>query len=123
MTARLMPYVGSRPYLVLQALLAGPGTFYQICERAGLDIEEPGMEPCMRKHFGSLLLAHIELNNITYSIKASTRQALQAKPAASVCSVATAHHRGPSAPQPVTVVRRPAYDDLGSTQSSSEKHV
>ncbi|WP_035819838.1 hypothetical protein [Janthinobacterium sp. RA13] len=113
MTARLMPYVGSRPYLVLQALLAGPGTFYQICERAGLDIEEPGMEPCMRKHFAGLLLAHIELNNITYTIKTSTRQALQAKPAACVCSVATAHHRGPSEPQPVTVVRRPSRSDTG----------
>ena len=107
MTARLMPYVGSRPYLVLQVLLAGPGTFYQICERAGFDLEEPGVECNMRKHFASLLLAHIELNNITYTIKASTRQALQGKPTASVCSVATAHHRGPCEPQPVTVVRRP----------------
>ena len=123
MTARLMPYIGSRPYLVLQTLLAGPGTFYPICERAGFDLEESGMECNMRKHFASLLLAHIELSNITYTIKASTRQALQGKTAASACSVATAHHRGPSAPQPVTVVRRPARGDLGATESHPEKHV
>lgn len=105
MTARLMPYVGSRPYQVLQALLAGPGTFYQICERAGFDLEQPDMECCMRKHFASLMLAHIQIDKITYTLKESTRQALQGKPASIPCSVATPHHRGPSAAQPVFIVR------------------
>ena len=118
-----LPKPDSRSYALLQALIAGPGTFYQICERAGFDLEESGMECNMRKHFASLLLAHIELNNITYTIKASTRQALQGKTAASACSMATAHHRGPSTPQPVTVVRLPARGDLGATESHPEKHA
>ncbi|SIQ21501.1 hypothetical protein SAMN05880566_102212 [Janthinobacterium sp. TND4EL3] len=106
MTARLMHRIGSRPYLVLRALLEAPGTFYQICERIGADLEQPDVECRMRETFGNLLLAQIKLDNITYSLTTAARLALQGKPAPSACSVATAHHRGPSEAQPVTVVRR-----------------
>ena len=121
MTARLMPYVGSRPYLVLQALLAGPGTFYQICERVGADIEKAGVEPRMREVFGNLMLAHIKLDQITYSLNTATRLALQGKAAPDVATVAAPHNRGPSQAQPVTVVRRPGRADHAANQITENR--
>ena len=46
-----LPKPDSRSYALLQALIAGPGTFYQIAERAGFDIEEAGIENRLRMIF------------------------------------------------------------------------
>lgn len=101
------PRKGSLPDQVLQTLLEAPGTFYQVCERIGVDLEQPGVTPRMREIFGNLMLSFIKLDNITYSLTVTARQALQVKPGDATGSIAAPHYRGPSVALPVTVVRRP----------------
>lgn len=112
---RFLPRADGRPYAILQALVDAPGTFYQLCERAGIDLDQPSVECNMRQVFDNLLLAHIQLTGIIYTLNANTRQAMPAveatqsirpAPVPTTCSVAAPYYRGPSAIQPVTIVRR-----------------
>lgn len=114
---RFLPRADGRPYAILRMLIDAPGTFYQLCERAGIDLDQPSVECNMRQVFDNLLLAHIQLVGIVYTLNATTRQAMLAvettqsiRPAhvPTTCSVAAPHYRGPSATQPVTIVRRAA---------------
>lgn len=91
---------------LLQTLLAGPGTFYQICERAGIDVERVGDENVQRALFAKLLDAeHIYLDKLTYSISSAARLAID-PPAPYVGEVAGPAYRGTVQAMPVHVVRR-----------------
>ena len=103
-----VPAKSLRQHALLMALLPAAGTFYQVCERAGIDIDLESSELPVRHLFELLLKAGaIRLDGILYALTGRARQALM--PAASSAptgSVATAHYRGPCRAMPVTIVRR-----------------
>jgi hypothetical protein len=103
-----LPKQGSRSYALLQAMLAGPGTFYQICERAGFDIEEAGMEHRLRMIFSRFIQGNVRLAGIRYVLKDASRAALLGAEPEQSGQVATQHFRGTVGAMPVVVVRRPA---------------
>ncbi|QKY09532.1 hypothetical protein [Janthinobacterium lividum] len=103
-----LPKQGSRSYALLQAMLAGPGTFYQICERAGFDIEEAGMEHRLRMIFSRFIQGNVHLVGIRYVLKDASRAALLGAEPGQSGQVATPHFRGTVGAMPVVVVRRPA---------------
>ena len=103
-----LPKLGSRSYALLQAMLAGPGTFYQICERAGFDIEEAGMEHRLRMIFSRFIQGNVRLAGIRYVLKDASRAALMGAGPEQPGQVATPHFRGTVGAMPVVVVRRPA---------------
>ena len=101
-----LPKLGSRSYVLLQALLAGPGTFYQICERAGFDIEEAGMEHRLRMIFSRFIQGNVRQVGIRYVLKDASRAALLGVEPEQPGEVATPHFRGTVGVMPVVVVRR-----------------
>lgn len=105
-----LPHPNSRSYALLQALVARPGTFYQVVERAGFDIEATGMEQRLRLIFTNGIQAHVRLDGIMYEIKEASRDAmLGIKPApAPTGHVAAPHFRGVAGDMSVLVVRRKA---------------
>lgn len=103
-----LPKTDSRSYALLQALLAAPGTFYQVCERAGFDIEEAGMESRLRMIFSRGIQGHARLDGIMYVLKEASRAALQGIQTAPAGQVAAPHFRGVAGAMPVLVVRRQA---------------
>lgn len=103
-----LPKQGSRSYVLLQAMLVGPGTFYQICERAGFDIEEAGMEHRLRMIFSRFIQGNVRLVGIRYVLKDASRAALLGAEPEQPGQVATPHFRGTVGAMPVVVVRRPA---------------
>ncbi|WP_426070203.1 hypothetical protein [Janthinobacterium sp. DSP2-3-3] len=103
-----LPKQGSRSYVLLQALLAGPGTFYQICELAGFDIEEAGMEHRLRMIFSRFIQGNVRLVGIRYVLKDASRAALLGAERDQSGQVATPHFRGTVGVTPVVIVRRPA---------------
>ena len=103
-----LPKHGSRSSALLQAMLAGPGTFYQICERAGFDIEEGGMEHRLRMIFSRFIQGNVRLIGIRYVLKDASRAALLGAEPEQHGQVATPHFRGTVGAMPVVVVRRPA---------------
>ena len=107
-TGVTLPKQGSRSYALLQAMLAGPGTFYQICERAGFDIEEAGMEHRLRMIFSRFIQGNVRLAGIRYVLKDASRAALLGAGPDQSGQVATPHFRGTVGAMPVVVVRRPA---------------
>jgi len=107
-TGITLPKQGSRSYALLQAMLAGPGTFYQICERAGFDIEEAGMEHRLRMNFSRFIQGNVRLVGIRYVLKDASRAALLGAEPEQPGQVATPHFRGTVGAMPVVVVRRPA---------------
>lgn len=83
-----------------QALLDGPATFYQLCERANVSIETEYAETVARVTVSGMISAGaMRFDGIMLST--TTRAA----PVAHVGQVATSHHRGPSERMPVLVVR------------------
>lgn len=106
-TGVTLPKRGSRSYVLLQAMLAGPGTFYQICERAGFDIEEAGMEHRLRMIFSRFIQGNVRLAGIRYALKDASRAALLGAEPEQPGQVATPHFRGTVGAMPVVVVRRP----------------
>lgn len=98
----------SRSYALLQALIAGPGTFYQICERAGFDIEEAGMEHRLRMIFSRGIQGHVRVSGILYELKDVSRDALLGIRLPPQGHVAAPHFRGVAGAMPVLVVRRQA---------------
>lgn len=101
-----LPKQGSRSYALLQALLAGSGTFYQICERAGFDIEEAGMEHRLRMIFSRFIQGNVRLVGIRYVLKEASRAALLGAEPEQPGQVATPHFRGVAGAMPVMVVHR-----------------
>ena len=108
MTKPTIPLKGSRSYALLVALKKGSGTFYQICERAGFDIEEPGVEYALRRIFDRLIGGNARADGIFYSLTASARLALEAKTSPPpVGQVAGPAFRGTPHPATVFITRRP----------------
>jgi hypothetical protein len=107
-TGVTLPKQGSRSYALLQAMLAGPGTFYQICERAGFDIEDAGLEHRLRMIFSRFIQGNVRLVGIRYVLKDASRAALLGAEPEQPGQVATPHFRGTVGAMPVVVVRRPA---------------
>lgn len=105
-----LPHPNSRSYALLQALVARPGTFYQVVERAGFDIEATGMEQRLRLIFTNGIEAHVRLDGIMYEIKEASRDAMLGikHAAAPAGQVAAPHFRGVTGAMPVLVVRRQA---------------
>jgi len=70
-----LPKPESRSYALLQALIAGPGTFYQIAKRAGFDIEATGMEQRLRLILTNGIQAHGRLDGIMHELKDASNDA------------------------------------------------
>lgn len=101
-----LPKPESRSYALLKALITGPGTFYQIAERAGFDIEEAGIEHRLRMIFARGIQGHVRVSGILYELKDASRDAmLDIKPPPQG-QVAAPHFRGVAGAMPVLVVRR-----------------
>ena len=101
-----LPKPGSRSYALLQALITGPGTFYQIAERAGFDIEEAGIEHRLRMIFERGIQGHVRVSGILYELKDASRDALLGIKPVPQGKVAAPHFRGVAVAMPVLVVRR-----------------
>ncbi|MBV8660368.1 MAG: hypothetical protein JO142_21320 [Burkholderiales bacterium] len=107
MTKARLPAKSSRAYVLLQALLEKPGTFYQVCERAGFDLDDPKIDESMRRMFGHLIGGNVRLDGIIYSLTDEARTVLTGyKPEPYVGQVAGAAHRGTPYIAPVRIVRR-----------------
>lgn len=102
----LLPKPGSRSYVLLQALIAGPGTFYQIAERAGFDIDEAGIEHRLRMIFARGIQRHVRVSGILYELKDASRDAMLGIKPPLQGQVAAPHFRGVAGAMPVLVVRR-----------------
>ena len=102
----LLPKPGSRSYVLLQALSARPGTFYQIAERAGFDIEEPGIEHRLRMIFARGIQGHVRVSGILYELKDASRDAMLGIKPPPQGQVAAPHFRGVAGTMPVLAVRR-----------------
>ncbi|WP_426076493.1 hypothetical protein [Janthinobacterium sp. PSPC3-1] len=101
-----LPKPDSRSYALLQALIAGPGTFYQIAERAGFDIEEAGIEHRLRMIFARGIQGHVRVSGILYELKDASRDAMLGIKPPPQGQVAAPHFRGVAGAMPVLVVRR-----------------
>lgn len=101
-----LPKPESRSYALLQALIAGPGTFYQIAERAGFDIEEAGIEHRLRMIFARGIQGHVRVAGILYELKDASRDAMLGIKPPPQGQVASPHFRGVVGAMPVLVVRR-----------------
>lgn len=114
-----LPKPESRTYALLQALMAGPGTFYQIAERAGFDLEAPGVEGCLRMIFSRSIPAHARMDGIKYVLKEATRHAMLGIDSVRAGQVATPHFRGTTHAMPVLIVRRSGKSSSSTTQQST----
>jgi hypothetical protein len=104
---RVLPNPRSGAHRLLTTLLAGPGTFYQICERADIDIEDDRAECIQRALFNDLVDArHAFLVGVTYAITTPARRALTPAPVAG--KVAGPAHRAATLHSPVVIARRAA---------------
>ena len=105
---KMLPNPRSGAHRLLTALLAGPGTFYQICERANVDIEDDRAEAIQRALFDEIVDGRqAYLVGLVYNITTPARNAL-APAAPYVGQVAGPAHRGPGRPTPVLIARRAA---------------
>ena len=100
------PSTGARKLLV--ALLDGPGTFYQICERLDIDIESNRAEFIQRELFNRLVEGgHAYLVGLVYDITTPARNVLApVKPY--VGQVAGPAYRREPQVSTVTIARRAA---------------
>lgn len=93
MTPRF-PQKGTRPHLVLLELLIAPGTFWQVCERANIDLNHTVMAS-MRTSMDLLERgAFVRRERITYYLTDAARARLAGKPAPYVGQVAGPAQRG-----------------------------
>lgn len=100
-----LPKPESRSYALLQTLIAGPGTFYQIAERAGFDIEEAGIEHRLRVVFSHGIQGHVSVSGILYELKDASRDAMLAIKPALAGQVAAPHFRGVAGAMPALELR------------------
>ena len=105
---KVLPNPRSGAHRLLTALPVGPGTFYQVCERADVDIEDDRAEAIQRALFDELVDGcHAYLVGLVYNITAPALNALA--PAAPYAGeVAGPAHRGPARSMPVLIARRAA---------------
>jgi hypothetical protein len=109
MTRSILPQKHHRAYRLIQILDAGPGTFYQVCERAGFDLDAKSAEGELREIFESLLRSGTAYKvGIIYSITDAARAALTGNVEAYVGQVAGPAPRGVPFIAPVRIVRRSA---------------
>ena len=109
MTKPTIPAKDSRSHALLTELQKGPGTFYQICERAGFDIEDSQLYGPLRKIFDHLIGGNVRLVGIMYHITDEARLALgEAPPAPYVGQVAGPAYRGTPYQGVARTVRREA---------------
>jgi hypothetical protein len=102
-----IPAKGSRSHALLVAFQQGPGTFYQICERAGFDIEDSRLEVALRQIFDHMIGGNVRLSGITYHLTDEARLALgEAPPAPYVGQIAGPAFRGTAYTAPVRIARR-----------------
>lgn len=104
-----LPKQNSRQHELLRVLLGGPGTFYQVCERAGFDIDPHGAEGVLRELFDSMVRAGTaRVDGIIYSITHRAQVAFELlRGAPPMGEVAAPHFRGTRIDMPVRIVRRP----------------
>ena len=110
MTRPTIPAPGSHSHTLLMAMIKqGSGTHYQICERAGFNLDDGRTSASLRKIFDRMIGGNVRLTGIIYSITPEARIALgEPRPAQYVGQVAGAAYRGPNCATPVTIVRRGA---------------
>jgi hypothetical protein len=111
MTTATFPAKGTRSHTLLVALQQGPGTFYQVCERAGFDIEDTRLEYALRKIFDRLIGGNARVVGIIYHLTDDARRALEPVNAVAppyVGQVAGPAFRGTYHPSQVRIVRRAA---------------
>jgi hypothetical protein len=111
MTTGAFPSNGMRSHTLLVALQQAPGTFYQVCERAGFDIEDTRLEYALRKIFDRLIGGNARVDGIIYHLTDEARRALNPEAAAAVPyvgQVAGPAFRGTYHPSQVRIVRRAA---------------
>jgi hypothetical protein len=103
-----LPNKGSSGHNLLVELARSSGTFYQVCERLKIDIENERTERNTRHLFDTLLGAgHVRLVGVIYSITTAARTGI-APAAPFVGQVAGPKYRGTPNPMPVTIARRAA---------------
>lgn len=103
-----LPREDSRRYQLLAALRQGPGTFYQVCERAGIDIEGEHEEDKVRLSFERLIGDFVHMTGVTYSLTAEARELFgERKPAQYAGEIAGPAFRGIYDPRTVFITRRP----------------
>lgn len=104
MTHKRAPHHGTRTRALLAALQNGPATFYQLCERADIDIEDPREEEAVQTMLGNLVGNGVCFDGLLYRLTAVARMA-----APEECSSQTAGpaFRGISHPATVFITRRP----------------
>jgi len=101
-----LPHTRHSAYRILVAMIDGGGTFWQICERAKIDVETHRAELNAREVFSNLqTCGHINANGINYTLSRATRAAL-VPPTPYVGKVAGPYYRGPNQAMPVTIYRR-----------------
>ncbi|MBV6321936.1 hypothetical protein [Duganella violaceipulchra] len=106
---KIFPPAGSRSRALLIALQQGPGTFYQVCERANFDIEDSRLELALRHIFDHMIGGNVSLRGLTYSLTEDARISLgEAPPAPYVGQVAGPAYRGTAYTAPVKIARRAA---------------
>lgn len=73
---RKLPDLRHAAHKLLTAMLAGPGTFYQICERADIDVESKRVENGQRALFDAMVDAgHAKFDGNAYSLTIAARVA------------------------------------------------
>jgi hypothetical protein len=103
-----LPREDSPRYHLLAALRQGPGTFYQVCERAGIDIEDQHAEDKARLSFERLIGDFVHMTGVTYSLTAEARESFgEIKPTPSAGEIAGPAFRGIYDPRTVFITRRP----------------
>lgn len=109
MTRTTIPAEGTRSHKLLLALLKGPGTFYQVCERADFDIHKGGIESPLRRIFDFMIGGNVRLVGNIYTLTDAARASLTgAGPAPYIGQVAGPAYRGTPYHAPVRIVRRAA---------------
>lgn len=102
MTHKRAPQPGSRTNLLQAALEQGHGTFYQICERAGIEVNTPTEENAVRAMLDNMIGRNVFFDGLRYRLTDAPR----VSPAAG--QVAGPAYRGTPYHAPVRIVRRAA---------------
>lgn len=102
-----LPAKNQRAYALLQVLVIGPGTFFQICERAGFDYDGKRDERGLREIFEGMIRAGwITGKGIIFAITPRAKAAMVGSPEKYVGQVAGPAYRGTPMVIPARVVRR-----------------
>jgi hypothetical protein len=102
---RKLPPPRSGAHNLLLQLAVAPGTFYQICERAEIDIESDRAERIQREIINSLIeCGHAHLVGVVYFITTAARAAIA--PAQYVGQAAGPVYRGAIGHTTVRIARR-----------------